>query len=258
MQLVANENMKIYLRVRTWIMLGILVLLATAFTLLLLAFEDVRPTMWDVAQMEAAFLLVLVTLFTVIVSAESVAGEFSSGTIKLLLIRPWTRSKILLSKYISLLLFALFFTIVVFVYTLLLNWICFGTGAGGRDDALLMGEPNPLQYLFSYYGYKLLELLMVVTLSFMISSVFRSGALAIGLSIVLLLGGSTIAQILSLFDYEWPKYVLFVHMNLTQHLNGSPMIEGVTLGFSLAVLAVYYLLFIALSWYVFNKRDVAA
>ena len=152
LQLVANENMKIYLRIRTWIMLGILVLLATAFTLLMLAFENVTPTMWDVVQMEAAFLLVLVTLFTVIVSAESVAGEFSSGTIKLLLIRPWTRSKILLSKYISLLLFALFFTVVVFVYTLLLNWLCFGTGTGERDGALLMGEPSPLQYLFSYYG----------------------------------------------------------------------------------------------------------
>ncbi len=255
MQLVLNENMKIYRRVRTWIMLGILLLLAAAFTFLLMAFETVEPSMWDVMQMEASFLIVFVTVFAVVVSAESVAGEFSTGTIKLLLIRPWTRSKILLSKYISLLLFAAFFTAVLFVFTLLLNLIVFGTDASysfpGRDE-------GPLQFMLTFYGYKLVELLMVVTMSFMISTVFRSGGLAIGLSIFLLLGGSTLAGILSVFDYEWPKYVIFVHMNLTQHLNGTPLIEGVTLGFSLAVLAVYYLFFIALSWFVFNKRDVAA
>jgi ABC-2 type transport system permease protein len=255
LQLVMNENMKIYRRVRTWIMLGILLLLAAAFTILLMAFETVKPSMWDVMQMEASFLIVFVTIFAVVVSAESVAGEFSTGTIKLLLIRPWTRSKILLSKYISLLLFAAFFTSVLFVFTLLLNLIVFGTDPSfsfpGRDE-------GPLQFMLTFYGYKLVELLMVVTMSFMISTVFRSGGLAIGLSIFLLLGGSTLAGILSVFDYEWPKYVIFVHMNLTQHLNGTPLIEGVTLGFSLAVLAVYYIFFVALSWFVFNKRDVAA
>lgn len=40
-------------------------------------------------------------IFTIILAADSIAGELSGGTFKLLLIRPASLSKILLSKYIS-------------------------------------------------------------------------------------------------------------------------------------------------------------
>lgn len=56
------------------------------------------------------------TIFTALVAADSVAGEFTWGTIKLLLIRPWSRSKILLSKYISMVLFSLFSTLLLIVF----------------------------------------------------------------------------------------------------------------------------------------------
>ncbi|MFD2875395.1 ABC transporter permease [Paenibacillus rhizoplanae] len=49
-------------------------------------------------------------------AADSVAGEFTWGTIKLLLIRPWSRSKILLSKYISLVIFSLVSTGVLILF----------------------------------------------------------------------------------------------------------------------------------------------
>jgi ABC-2 type transport system permease protein len=64
--------------------------------------------------MTAVNLITMVTIFTVIVAAESVAGEFSGGTIKMLLIRPASRSKILLSKYISIFTFAVLLLAVLF------------------------------------------------------------------------------------------------------------------------------------------------
>ncbi|MCS0542579.1 ABC transporter permease, partial [Aeromonas veronii] len=48
----------------------------------------------------AAEIVSLITLFTIVVGASSVASEFTWGTIKLLLIRPVSRAKILLSKYL--------------------------------------------------------------------------------------------------------------------------------------------------------------
>ena len=48
----------------------------------------------------------IIAVFVIIVAAGMVSSEFSWGTIKLLLIRPISRSKILLSKYLTLLLFA--------------------------------------------------------------------------------------------------------------------------------------------------------
>ncbi len=57
-------------------------------------------TLWG-GTLSAAGLIIMVTLFTVIIAGDMVAGEFTWGTIKLLLIRPASRAKILLSKYLT-------------------------------------------------------------------------------------------------------------------------------------------------------------
>ena len=56
--------------------------------------------MWDGINGSASMVLVI-TVFTIIIAGDILAGEFSSGTIKLLLIRPANRLKILIAKYIS-------------------------------------------------------------------------------------------------------------------------------------------------------------
>jgi ABC-2 type transport system permease protein len=62
-------------------------------------------------------------------------------------------------------------------------------------------------------------------------------------------------------DKPWVKYVLFMHLNLTSYIGGGkgPIPNHpTTLGFSLAVLAGYFILFNLISWTVFKKRDIAA
>jgi ABC-2 type transport system permease protein len=249
--------MKIYRRPRTWIMMGILLLLSLAITIITAAVSSGdKPSMWDMMSIEAAVLFTLVTIFTVVISADSVAGEFSTGTIKLLLIRPWSRSKILLSKYIALILFALFFAATLFLFTFIINLVVFGADGGYTFPA--RPDFSPWTYMLAYYGNAFIGLLVVVTLSFMLSTVFRSGGLAIGLSLFILLAGNTVGGLLSVLEYEWVKYLIFVHMNLNMYLTGGVMINGLTFGFSLAVLAVYYGIFIAITWILFNKRDVTA
>ncbi|MFB9330997.1 ABC transporter permease [Paenibacillus aurantiacus] len=263
LQLVANENLKIYRRVRTWIMFGILILLVLAISLI----ANYMPgggasSGWAMMMSETQILFMFVTIFTVVVSAETVAGEFTSGTIKLLLIRPWSRSKILLSKYISVMLFAFALAALLFVLTFGVNALLFGSG-GARADVLsglgTTRDISPFGYMLAYYAFEFISLIMIVTVSFMISTVFRSGGLAIGLSLFFLMGGSVVSLLLMQLDYAWIDYLLLIHLDLTTYLTepGFQIRDGVTLGFSLAVLAVYYVLIIAVTWLVFNKRDVA-
>ncbi|MGO4180638.1 ABC transporter permease [Paenibacillus sp. TAF43_2] len=258
--LIQNENMKIYRRPRTWVMTGILVLLVLAISILWVIFGGRDASMWDVAFMESSILFLLVTIFTVVIAAGGVAEEFTSGTIKLLLIRPWSRSKILLSKYISIMIFALLLAIVLFAVTIFVNWICFGINASPDIKPTFVGAEgtNPVSYMLKYYGLTLISLVVTVTLAFMLSTVFRSSGLAIGMALFLLLGVNSFIGLVAMLDYKWIDYLLFIHLNLTQYLDGNPMREGMTLGFSLVVLGVYYALFIAITWYTFKKRDVAA
>lgn len=259
--LITNENMKIYRRVRTYVMFGILIGLTIIISLMWLSFgERSQTSMWEVAFMESSILFFLVTIFTVIVAAGAVAEEFTSGTIKLLLIRPWSRSKILLSKYIAVLLYAITLAVILFASTLLVNWICFGIGNSSAAIGSIPAESGgeAFAYLLKYYGLTLISSVVTVTLSFMLSTIFRSSGLAIGMALFLLLVVNNFVMLLAMLDYKWIDYILFIHLNLTQYLGNAPMREGMSLGFSLAVLGVYYIIFIALTWYVFKKRDITA
>jgi ABC-2 type transport system permease protein len=90
----------------------------------------------------------------------------------------------------------------------------------------------------------------------MLSCLTRNSALAIGLSIFLMFVGVTLVQFLVAFDYEWAKYIVFANMDLSVYFEGSPMIESMTLTFSIVVVAIYLLAFNVLSWLSFTKRDV--
>ncbi len=60
---------------------------------------------------------------------------------------------------------------------------------------------------------------MIVTMAFMISTVFRSSSLAIGLSIFIMFAGQIIT--LLLMRYSWGKYFLFANTDLTPVLRGA-------------------------------------
>lgn len=257
LKLVQNENMKIYRRARTWVMLAIVLLIPLGIAIGALTLDN-APSMWRYTQVDIIVASWLISTFAVVVAADIVAGEFSSGTIKLLLIRPWTRSKILLSKYIALLLFVLFFLAAFFLFSLLVNGVLLGFSGGEEVMPADGGQRSPLAWLSGYFGFRLIEIVVTVTLAFMISTVFRSSALAIGLSVFMLFGGSILSSILSLIDKPWVDYILFMNFGLAAYLDGGTPIDGRPLGFSLAVLAGYYVIFIALSWSVFSRRDVAA
>ena len=70
------------------------------------------------------FLMILIII--IIVSGSIVSEEFSKGTIKLLLVKPYSRTKILLSKYITSLLMIVFAIVFILLAQLIIGGIFFG------------------------------------------------------------------------------------------------------------------------------------
>ncbi|GGJ90721.1 hypothetical protein GCM10007063_11640 [Lentibacillus kapialis] len=223
--------------------------------------NDIQPRNYDTWQfvMENKFLLSLVSLLTIIVAAGIVANEFKWGTIKLLLIRPITRTKILASKYVSVLLFALFTLLFVLIFSWVVGALFFGVS--GMDPHIVLRQSEGyahvsiIEQIIKGYGLQLVTLVMMATFAFMISTIFRQSSLAIGIAIFLMLSGNAIVGFFS--NYNWAKYILFANTDMNQYINGSPMFEGMSLGFSITVLVVYYVIFLTVSWVFFTKRDVA-
>lgn len=204
--------------------------------------------------------IMMVTIFTIIVAGGSVAGEFSSGTIKLLLIRPVSRAKILLSKYISTLLFSVLLYLTLFITAFVMGAIFFGF-SGLENPILYYADGQVLQrsaieMTWINFGFGAITMIIWVTLAFMISTVFRNSALSIGLSIFILFISIPLVEFLK--AYPWAKYLIFTNVDLSVYFQGQTPMEGMTLGFSIVILLVYFLLFHALSFFVFKKRDVGA
>ncbi|WP_203334114.1 ABC transporter permease [Planococcus beigongshangi] len=207
---------------------------------------------------ESHFMISIVTLFTVIVAGGIVAAEFSQGTIKMLLTRPVKRWKILTSKYLAAMIYAVLLTIVLFISTAMAGLIFFGIGEG---TFLTWNGSEVAEGSFWLEGLKMLALSfagvwIIGTFAFMLGTVFRSSSLAIGLSIFLMFTGIQLVFLLA--DYEIVKYYLFTHTDLTQYYTGFLPVEGITMTMSVIVLMVYFVIFMAVSYLTFGKRDVTA
>ncbi|MGJ7921480.1 ABC transporter permease [Neobacillus sp. LXY-4] len=217
-------------------------------------------TIWsfvnDISQM-----IDFVGIFIITIAAGIVASEFNWGTVKLLLIRPITRTKILASKYLTVFLFGLFTLTLLFLLSSAIGAVLFGfpeTAAPylNYQDGTVTEQPIWL-HLIIFYSLKSINMVMLVTMAFMISAVFRNSSLAIGLSIFLMFTGGQVTMLIAI-KYEWAKYILFANTNLMQYFEGTPIIQGMTLSFSIIMLLIYFLLFLFLAFFVFNKRDITA
>lgn len=220
--------------------------------------ESSKPQSRESVITETFGMMAIVTLLTIIVSSGIVSTEFSEGTIKMLLSRPVKRWKILLSKYLTVVLFCLFITGVTYVTSVLGAFIFF---PGATESTFMFYDTELATSAFlgkSLYMIFLafINAVVISTMAFMLGTVFRSTSLAIGISIFLYFTGGMIVMFLS--DYEVAKYILFAHTNLTNYETGYVMFEDLTMPFSVVIIIVYSLVFLALSFLSFMKRDVTA
>lgn len=217
----------------------------------------VKENLWS-ALLQFSGLIEMVIIFAIVIAADVVSREYTSGTIKLLLIRPHSRSKILFSKYISVALFALGMLALLFMTGYGVNAIFYGFGNLDTSDLFLnadgkVTEMNMPMQAIKMYSLSFLPILSYVTLSFAISTILRNSALAVGLSLFIMIVGNSMIEATAYVS--WLKYLPFANSDISLYIFHLPARPEMTLGFSLSVLLIYILVLAALSWIIFKKRD---
>ncbi|WP_243387338.1 ABC transporter permease [Bacillus kexueae] len=218
-----------------------------------------ESSLWDFVEISSSF-MDLAGMFVIIIAGGIVANEFNWGTMKLLLIRPVSRSKLLLSKYMTVVIFSLIMTIMLFCTAVIVGAVLFGLPSEPMPKLLYLDgqvtEMNMGLYMMMSYALSLVHVLMLGTMAFMLSSVFRNSSTAIGFSIFLMFTGYQLTYFVSM-KFEWAKYLLFANTVLVEYIDGEPLVPGMTMTFSLTMLIFYFILFQFLAFFVFNRRDVA-
>ncbi|MTH55724.1 ABC transporter permease subunit [Bacillus mangrovi] len=230
--------------------------------------EDANPALqsnWQFANSEGIALFSFVALFSVIVASTSVASEFSDGTIKQLLIRPHRRWKILLSKYAAVVAYSFLLLLFLAAASVIAGTVLYGAGDFNARIAEMPIAGDPVVATAGgMFVKKLLlyipNLLMVLTIAFMLSTLFKSQSMAVGIGIFVLFMNNALnvgVQLLIELKQEWAKLLLFPHLDLMQFSAVKETLPGVTLTFSSIVLLVYFAIFMAITFLFFQKRDVS-
>ncbi len=217
-----------------------------------------------------AFLLysVAVALFGVMAGGWLMASEFQSGTIRLLMIRPKTRMKILMSKFAAGLLMCLLIYAAGVVINLLMNGILFGFADFGFPNFTVTGEIGFFGYYIPKFLACIVPIIFVYCVSYMLSVLTKNIAVAIAVPAVCLVG-----CLLAMYSlYILPiGFGLMVVMSLTPipfiqmssfFASNSPislMLQNgvsVSLTYGIIMLMVLSAVCTVISMLVFRKRDI--
>lgn len=205
-------------------------------------------------------LIEMIIVFAIIIAADMVAGEYTAGTMKLLLIRPHSRTKILFSKLIAISLFALSMLMILLVCGYVTNALFYGLGNIHTMDLFLnqQGEivsQNVMLQVIKLYGLSIFPIMGYVSLAFAVSTILRNSALAVGSSLFIMIVGNSMIETTAKISAL--KYLPFANSDISLYIFHLPARPEMTLGFSVSILLAYIFALVLISWAIFKKRDVS-
>ncbi|MDQ0111237.1 ABC transporter permease [Paenibacillus harenae] len=248
-KLVVNEWLKMSKKRSFFIAYAVLLLATIGFTYIILEMSNDYdlPSVLDFTTMliGRSGLGQITSFLAIIYSAGVLAKEYQLGTIKLLLIRGHSRSAVLASKYVAVMLFVLSLVLFSLAAALIAGFVTldYSGGESNWSDVWLTAL------------YQTVYTVIYVTLTFMFGVLTKSAGATIGIGMLAVLLESIFNAFLA--KYEFYKYFLFLNTDLSVYRMGETPAAGMSLTFSSIVAAVYVLLFLGVSFVTFKKRDIA-
>ena len=202
----------------------------------------------------------LVGLLMILIAGGIVSNEFSSGTIKFLLINPTKRWKILMAKYFTVISLGYILVLVVFVVSLLVSGLICGFDNGNALYITakngVVTASNPYIHIFCDYLLAGVGTVVTATLAFCISSMVRSTALSVGMGLFIYLAGAAINSIIADLQFSWGRYLIFANLDLSTIINGKSLYFEHSVGTAVAVILIHLFVFLLTAWDGFTKREI--
>ena len=209
------------------------------------------------------------TVLACILAASSIGNEYNWRTIRTILISSESRIKLLAAKLISIIIYVLIGMVIGLIVGFIMSLIT--TAIGGYEFDFSFATSTYWLDQFVQFWRTFYIMLPYILLAFLFGVVGRSAmpGIAVGVGVFFLepiisglmsLAGGWVAQI--------PDYLIRSNFSVIDSLNNLPGRLGnaflgntsqtLTLTHAFIVLAIYVLLFLVISFYLFRKRDVTS
>ncbi|MFZ1423274.1 MAG: ABC transporter permease subunit [Saprospiraceae bacterium] len=203
-------------------------------------------------------LIIQMPLLVALVTGDLISGEAASGTIRFLLTKPYSRTKILFSKFIAGNIYVAFLLIWLGILALGGGLLIFGDGDHlvlKSEELVILRQGDTLWRFIAAFGIAFLSLGVVAAFSLMLSCFTDNsiGPIVSSMAVIILF---TIIGSLELPIFDSIKPFLFTtHMIVWRTMFDNP-IDWTLVSNSLLILVFHILLFLGISWYHFKTKDI--
>tara|TARA_Y100001968_G_scaffold146644_1_gene134126 strand:+ start:1599 stop:2435 length:837 start_codon:yes stop_codon:yes gene_type:complete len=202
-------------------------------------------------------LIIHIPILICLVTGDSIAGEASSGTIRLLLQKPYSRTKIYFAKAITGFIYSFLLVLFTAVLCFITGQLLFGQGdlIVLRRGVSVFTQDDVLWRFLCAFSMGLLSMLVVASLSLMISSFVNNAigpivgtiAIIIVLNIIFTLGATFFESILPyIFTTHFVKWQYFFDFNLAK----APIYNAII------VQLIYIVIFNVIGIIHFKNKDI--
>ena len=233
--------------------------------------SSMGANMYDYAYYVLKIMTICISMFVIVLACMSVAEESENGTIKLLLMRPYKRYKIILAKLLTIMLTAILLLVFGFIIAIVAGLAKYGIPSINTILVVFNASSAYTVPAFVQLLYALLCMLGEITfyliLSFMISTLIRSfgGSMSTGFAVMIV----AIAVNIVLAN-AWGYMLLpFYHLDLFRFTGNStligtdmlsksfvtPTLAGSSYFVSLLIYAIWCIGMLCTTFIVFKKKE---
>lgn len=205
----------------------------------------------------------LYLIIIIVVAGNIVAEEFTNGTIKNLLIKPYKRVTILFSKLTTVLLFMIITFFILLIAQLIISVIVFDFNTITEPvveyniSAETIKKCNLFIYVIKDFVHSLPNILVFTLFTFALSTILTSSAAAITLGMISVLATDVTNQLLLFSTAKWIKYIPTLNWNWKEFLGVEyHKSYGINPIFAIGITLITYIVFLVPAFIVFKKRDI--
>lgn len=203
-----------------------------------------------------------ILIFIIMISGVIVSEEFSKGTIKSLLTKPYTRTTILLSKLLTILIFIPLLLVFMLASELIIGGIILGFNSLNIPVLIFNSSTHTLLtinifvYLIKSIIAVLPMYLILALVCFLLSTVTASTSAAITITFLFYLAGNIVNNLAMVYNIPLLKFFVSLHWDFSYLVNYTTNPYKMATWTSVLVLILYSVVMLCIAFVYFNKKDV--
>ncbi len=216
-------------------------------------------------------LLIHVPILVALVSGDIIAGEANAGTLRLLITKPVSRTKLMLIKFLACVIYTLLLLIWMAFLSLFISILLFGTNdlvIAKEFELVQIQKADVLWRYFAAFGFAAIALIVVAALSFFLSSISENSIGPIVATVAIIIVLTILSEMrIPIYDNTVKPYLFTTHMlgwkgffYIGANADGQTIKGSISnlpaVMKSLAVLCAYIVIFVGAAIFIFNKKDI--